>query len=145
MVLKQFSMDLNVLAYKTESGIWAFDHDHKNTIAEALCNGTEHVIDWYYEMLNETKPVSGDKIHFYLNTDKFDYAISEINLIKTEQFGSTYKDKLSSMQLWLCPWLQGYFNEVPKKMYIYCESYNEEPFDPEFESLLDELIQEESV
>lgn len=135
-------MNLRIIAYKTESGIWAFDHKHQNTIAEALCNGTETVIDWYYEMLNETKPVAGDKIQFYLDTDEFDGSITEIKLVETDEFGSIYKDKLSSMELWLCPWLQGYFGKVPDTIYIYCEQYYEPPIDLEFEELLDIIISE---
>lgn len=135
-------MELKIIAYKTESDIWAFDHKHENTIEEALCNGTEDVIDWYYEMLNETKPIIGDKINFYLNTEEFEGAITEINLLTTDEFGSVYKDKLSSMELWLCPWLQGYFGEVPDAIYIYCEQYHEPLYDPEFEELLDVIIAE---
>lgn len=135
-------MNLKIIAYKTESGIWAFDHKHQNTIEEALCNGTETVIDWYYEMLNETKPVTGDKINFYLNTEEFEGSITEIKLIETDEFGSVYKDKLSSMELWLCPWLQGYFGEVPDMIYIYCEQYHEPLYDSEFEELLDVIIAE---
>lgn len=133
-------MNLKIIAYKTKSGIWAFDHEHGNTIEEALCNGTENVIDWYYEMLNETKPTVGNKILFNLDTEQFNGSITEIKLIETDEFGSVYKDKLSSMKLWLCPWLQGYFGEVPNVIYIYCESYFESPYDPEFENLLDQLI-----
>lgn len=65
-------MKLKVIAYKTETGIWAFDHEHQNTVAEALCNGTETVIDWYYEMLNETKPLNPRKVKADLNWDKDD-------------------------------------------------------------------------
>ena len=136
-------MKLKITAYKTEYGIWAFDHEHQNTVSEALCNGTETVIDWYFEVLNDIKPVSGDKINFYLDTDSFDHAITEIKLIETDQSGSYYKDKLSSMKLWLCPWLQGYFGSVPEIIYVYCEKYEEPLIDPEFESLLDELIGED--
>lgn len=129
-------MNLKILAYKTESGIWAFDHEHQNTVAEALCNGTEHVIDWYFEMLNERQPVTDDKIYFLLDTNQFEGAITEIQLIETDQYGSVYRDKASGMNLWLCPWLQGYFGKVPEMIYIYCEKYQEPEVDEEFERLL---------
>lgn len=134
-------MNLSIIAHKNYD-CWVFDHKHQNTVNEALCNGTENVIDWYYEMLNETKPIIGDKIKFYLDTDKFDGASTEIKLIKTDEFGSVYKDKLSSMELWLCPWLPGYFGEVPETIYIYCEQYREPPIDLEFEELLDIIVKE---
>lgn len=135
-------MKLKILAYKSESGIWAFDHEHQDTVAEALCNGTENVIDWYFEMLNERKPVVSDKIYFALDTEPFNESITEIKLVETDQYGSVYKDKVSGMNLWLCPWLQGYFGEVPEIIYVYCDKYIETPVDEEFERLLDELIKE---
>ena len=133
-------MKLKITAYKTEYDIWAFDHEHQNTIAEALCNGTETVIDWYYELLSGMKPVSGDKIDFYLDTESFGCEITEIKLIETDQSGSYYMDKLSSMKLWLCPWLQGYFGSVPEKIYVFCEKHEEPEIDPDFEALLDKII-----
>lgn len=135
-------MKLKIIAYKTESGIWAFDHKHQNTIAEALCNGTETVIDWYYEMLNEKAPVTDNKIIFCLDTEEFEGYTTKIELIDTDDYGSIYKDKLSGMRLWLCPWLQGYFNHVPKTIYVYCEKYEEPIVDEEFEDLLNKLILE---
>jgi hypothetical protein len=116
---------LNLIAYKTQSGIWAFDHEHNDTIAEALCNGTEYAIDWYYELMTKKQSKFEDKISFYLSTDKFNDAITKINLIKTDEFGSTYSDDLSGMSVWLCPWLQGYFGFVPDRIYVSCEVINE--------------------
>lgn len=116
-------MNLFIIARKTTT-CWVFDHEHQSTVNEALCNGTENVIDWYYEVVNKRSPEIGDQISFYLSTDKFDDAITKIELIETNQSGSIYIDDLSNMNLWLCPWLQGYFGEVPKKIYIDCKTVN---------------------
>ena len=43
-------MKLSLTAYKLSDGLWAFDHEHQNTIQELLCNGTEKVIDEYFEI-----------------------------------------------------------------------------------------------
>lgn len=116
-------MNLFLIADKTND-CWVFDHEHQNTVSEPLCNGTEIVIDWYYKLMKNKTPKPGDKLGFYLSTNKFDDAITKIKLIETNEYGSTYKDELSGMKVWLCPWLQGYFGTVPECIYISCESIN---------------------
>lgn len=133
-------MKLSILAYKLNNNLWAFDHEHNDTTEELLCNGTENVIDWYFELMNGVKPLPGNKINFYLDTNSFECAITQIKLIEINATGSVYKDELSSMKLWLCPWLQGYFGTIPEIIYVYCEKYEELIIDLEFEKLLYELI-----
>jgi len=67
----------------------------------------------------------GDKFAFFLSTKKFEDFITKIELIETNEVGSYYKDSLSGMEIWLCPWLQGYFGEVPERIYVTCESVRE--------------------
>lgn len=110
-------MNLFITARKTES-CWVFDHEHQNTIDEALCNGTELAIDWYYQGIEGKTPIVGDQLGFYLSTEKFKEATTQINLIESNDVGSTYKDSFSGMTIWLCPWLQGYFGEVPERIYV---------------------------
>lgn len=128
-------MDLFITARKTPL-CWVFDHEHQNTVDEALCNGTETAIDWYFELIERKLPIVGDKINFYLSTKKFDDAITQINLIETSGDGSYYEDQLSGMTIWLCPWLQGYFGEVPERIYVTCI-----PFRTISEGDLDELME----
>lgn len=124
-------MNLFITARKTES-CWVFDHEHQSTVDEALCNGTELAIDWYYQVIEGKTPIVGDQLGFYLSTEKFKEAITQINLIESDEVGSTYKDSLSGMTIWLCPWLQGYFGEVPERIYVECipdKSISEEELD----------------
>jgi hypothetical protein len=125
-------MDLYIVARKTPT-CWVFDHEHQNTVDEALCNGTEFAIDWYYQVIMKETPSVGDKLAFYLSTEKFKDAITQINLIESDDVGSYYKDELSGMTIWLCPWLQGYFGEVPQRIYVECmppeKSISEEELD----------------
>lgn len=114
-------MDLYIVARKTPN-CWVFDHEHQSTVDEPLCNGTDLAIDWYYEITEKKTPIVGDQLAFYLSTEKFPDAITQINLNETSESGSYYKDQLSSMTIWLCPWLQGYFGEVPERIYVTCES-----------------------
>lgn len=111
-------MKLTVFPYKTAFGIWAFDHDHNNTVAEGLLNGTELVIDAYYKSLTGKDPQPGSKMRFDLATEPFPEATTQLNLVRTDENGSDYVDKLTGMDVWLCPWLQGFFGHVPEVIYI---------------------------
>lgn len=111
-------MTLTVQPYKTLQGIWEFDHEHNNTVGEGLLNGTETVIDTYYQKLTGEVPVPGDQMQFTLDTEPFPEAVTHLTLQETDEFGSVYTDKMTGMTVWLCPWLQGYFGEVPQTIYI---------------------------
>lgn len=129
-------MKLSITARKTPT-CWVFDHEHQNTVDEALCNGTEKVIDWYYQAIESKMPIVGDELGFYLSTEKLHNTTTQINLIETSETGSYYIDQLSKMELWLCPWLQGYFGEVPQRIYIECFSIPKSISEEE----LDEIIE----
>jgi len=129
-------MKLSITARKTPT-CWVFDHEHQNTVDEALCNGTEKVIDWYYQSIESKMPIVGDELGFYLSTEKLHNTTTQINLIETSETGSYYIDQLSKMELWLCPWLQGYFGEVPQRIYIECFSISKSISEEE----LDEIIE----
>lgn len=137
------TMKLKLTAYKTNHEIWAFDHEHQNTEYEALCNGTELVLDWYFEVLNYKKPISGDRLEIQLATEnELIYPISELNLIQTCDTGSVYVDKFSGKEVWLCPWLQGYFGHVPEHIQVLCEKYVDYT---EIDELIDRMIDEGSL
>ncbi len=102
-------MQLNILAYKLDSGLWAFDHTHRNTIGELLCGGTELVIDRYFHILNGRDANIGDTIKFHLE-DRF---FSGCNTMLQKLRGGKYFDDLLKMEVWLCPWLEGYFGVRP--------------------------------
>lgn len=139
-------MKLSITAYKTENQIWAFDHEHMGTVAEALCGGTEDVLDWYFELFNDRKPNPNDKLDIQLSTENiFESTTTRIDLISTNTSGSDYVDHFSGKNLWLCPWLQGYFGVVPETLYVLCSKHQDYELDPEFEALLDELYNEEGA
>ena len=128
-------MKLHIEARKTPT-CWVFDHEHQNTVNEALCNGTEKVIDWYYQVIECKIPIVGDKIGFHLSTEKLESATTQINLKETSEFGSYYIDELSELEVWLCPWLQGYFGEVPQRIYIECFSIPEGISEEELDEIM---------
>ena len=113
-------MQLTVHPYRTRQGVWAFNHDHKNTVGELLLNGTELVIDTYYKILTGRDPNQGDRITFLLSTEPFTDpdAATVLTLTGGDDEGSNYVDQHTGMPLWLCPWLQGFFGYVPDTIYV---------------------------
>ena len=59
-----------MIAYKTEFGDWAFDHEHENTIEEPLCNGTELVLDEYFRIDMNRNPKINDQIQIIVDTEE---------------------------------------------------------------------------
>lgn len=114
-------MELTVLAIKREDDLYHFNHPHNDTIEELLCNGTEKVIDTHYYFITAKNPIPGDEIEITLTTEKpeneDDYD-TYLTLQETDDEGSTYLDEVVCDKVWLCPWLQGFFGEVPDEIYI---------------------------
>lgn len=115
---------LSLIAYKMPHGEWAFDHPHQNTLEEALCNGTELIIDYYYQKLNDSQPLNGDEIKIELQLEPFKglntkskVIDTRLNIIEKGELGTTYTDLKTQMVAWLCPWLQGYFGFIPEVIY----------------------------
>lgn len=107
-------MKLDITAYKLESGIWAFDHTHRNTKAEPLCGGTENVIDYYFTILNGRLPVVRDRIKFHIE----DATFPGWNICVKKLTATTYYDFNCGIEFWLCPWLEGYFGTRPEHLYV---------------------------
>jgi hypothetical protein len=111
-------MNLQIIAYKTESGHWEFDHDHLNTVGEPLCNGTELVIDDYFEIDMKRKPVPGDQMHIIVDTEEFKDSDTVLTFQSTNAEGTIYLDMVLFEEVWLCPWLQSYFGHKPSELYV---------------------------
>ena len=137
---QDFEMNLYIDCKRTPT-CWVFDHEHQNTIDEPLCNGTENVIDRYYELLKGDKPKVGDRLCFFISTEKFPDATSKIELIDSDDFGSNFIDDFSKMNVWLCPWLQGYFGYVPSRIYFKCEL----PFEGVSDEFVDDLMKDLNI
>lgn len=135
-------MKLLITAKKTQT-CWVFDHEHENTIDEALCNGTENVIDFYFQIVERGIPAIGDQINFLLDTERNKDALTTIDLIETSDVGSYYKDRLTQQQVWLCPWLQGYFGEVPERIYIDCFSIAKGISEEELDEIMEGFSEQE--
>lgn len=110
--------NINFIAYRLDSGAWAFDHEHMNTVAEPLCNGTELVMDQYFEIDMKRKPISGDQMQVSVSVEDFEESDTVLSLQSTNDSGTTYLDMVLFENVWLCPWLQSYFGYKPDTLYV---------------------------
>lgn len=109
-------MELELVAYRLVSGYWAFDHEHNDTVGELLLNGTELAIDEYFHRANGREAEPADRIGIKMSTGRLDAPDTVLDFISTDDFGTIYSDSSTGRQVWLCPWLQGYFGEKPKRI-----------------------------
>ena len=118
-------MELTIVAYRLENGLWAFDHPHNNTVQELLLNGTEEAIDEHFYFETGRYPVEKDQMELILNTEEpADYDTLLVKEVSDEE-GTTYTDTTLCAPLWLCPWLQGYFGEVPEEIFVKVRPINQ--------------------
>jgi hypothetical protein len=118
-------MELTVLAYKLSDGMWAFDHPHNDTVHELLLNGTEEAIDEHFYFESGRYPVEKDQMEIILNTEEpADYDTLLVKEVGDEE-GTTYTDTTLCVPVWLCPWLQGYFGEVPEEIFVKVRPINQ--------------------
>ena len=111
-------MELTIVAYKLEDGLWAFDHPHNNTVQELLMNGTEEAIDEHFYIESGRDAVAKDQMEIILNTEEpDDYDTLLVKEVSDEE-GTTYTDTTLCAPVWLCNWLQGYFGVVPEELYV---------------------------
>lgn len=116
-------MNIEFIARKTPS-CWVFDHEHRNTINEPLCNGTDDVLDEYYKLETKRTPQIGDEILIITDTEDFESSDTVLKLQSTNETGSVYMDMVLFEEVWLCPWLQSYFGEVPEVLYVQISPVN---------------------
>ena len=119
LVPKQDSWTLKLTKQPDE--VWTF------SIAlikdEALCNGTEQVIDRYYQVLTGSSASTGDTINMTVSTSKPD---DDLYSTKLEYDGpddlmegsSNYTDVNTGKTVWLCGVLPVMFGTVPPVLYI---------------------------
>jgi hypothetical protein len=118
-------MELTVIAVKRIDGLYHFNHSHQNTVEEILCNGTEEAIDEHFYFETGRYPVEKDQMEIILNTEEpDDYDTLLVKEVGDEE-GTTYTDTTLCAPVWLCPWLQGYFGEVPEEIFVKVRPINQ--------------------
>lgn len=111
-------IDIHFIAYKLDSGAWVFDHEYQNTVAEPLCNGTELVMNEYFQIGMKRKPVAGDQMEVLASLEDFKDSDTVLSFQSTNDEGTTYLDMILFENVWLCPWLESYFGHKPSELYV---------------------------
>lgn len=106
---------------KDSSGVWVFSLPQFLTFNESLCNGTEEVLDHWFEKLKGYTPVIGSKMKMVVTKVKPTEFTTKITWMYEDPLwmGSNfYYDTGSGMDVWLCPYVQVLFKDIPESMWI---------------------------
>jgi hypothetical protein len=106
---------------KDKSGVWVFSLPQFLTFNESMCNGTEKVMDYWFEKIIGYTPVIGSKMNVTVSKvkpDSFDTKIIWMYEDPLWPGSNIYLDKGSGMDVWLCPYVQVLFKGVPEGMWI---------------------------
>jgi hypothetical protein len=106
---------------KDKSGVWVFSLPQFLTFNESMCNGTELVMDYHFEQKMGYTPVIGSKMKLTVSKVKpstFDTTITWMYEDPVCPGSNYYYDKVSKMDVWLCPYVQVLFKEVPESMWL---------------------------
>ena len=117
--------ELTVVSVKREDNLYHFNHSHQNTVEEILCNGTEEAIDEHCYFKTGKYPIEGDEVEISLFLEEPDDYDTLLVKEVSDEDGTTYTDTTLCIPVWLCPWLQGYFGEVPDEIYIKIRPINQ--------------------
>jgi hypothetical protein len=106
---------------KDKTGVWVFSLPQFMTFNESFCNGTELVFDHWYEKVTGKQPVTGSKmvvsVSKVMPTD-FNTKLLWLYEDPLSTQSNFYLDKGSGMDVWLCPYLQVLFKEVPEHLWV---------------------------
>lgn len=106
---------------KDKSGVWVFSLPQFFTFNESMCNGTEKVMDYWFEKLIGYTPVIGSKMKVTVSKVKpesFDTKIIWLYEDPMWPQSNYYYDNGSGMDVWLCPYVQVLFKGVPESLWI---------------------------
>lgn len=106
---------------KHEFDVWTFSLPQFLTYEESLCNGTELVMDKWFEELTGEEPKVGSKMSVTVSSKPLEnyttlIEFKEVDVHWTDS--SLYRDTKLNMSIWLCPYLQVLFKERPEKMWV---------------------------
>jgi hypothetical protein len=119
LIPKQDSWTLE--CYKDKSGIWSFDLPEFLTFKESLCNGTEKDLDYWFEQLTGYQPLTGEMLLLEISKKPLNDYTTTCSWLSEDIFwteSNYYIDDLSGKKLWLCPYLQSLFKEIPSTLWF---------------------------
>ncbi len=98
-------------------GIWAFDDINTGLVQEPFVGDTNILIDNMVLEAGYTLEEASKGIALLFSPDPFQGHQSEIYLIETTPYGSTYGNDKWDIEPWLCPALYKYFPQAPQRLF----------------------------
>jgi hypothetical protein len=107
---------------KDPSGVWVFSLPQFLTFNESMCNGTEKVMDYWFEQKTGYLPVNGSTMSLTVTKKNpmgspFDTKLTWMYEDPSWPGSNYYMDTMSGMDVWLCPYVQVLFKGVPESMW----------------------------
>lgn len=119
LVPNQDSWTLNIR--RIEAGSWVFSLPQFLTFDEALCGGTELVIDEHFKALTGQIPVAGDTMTIVVSKVALEDLTTTLEYKQPDSVwadSSWYVDQVTGLDSWLCPYLQVLFKSVPQTLWV---------------------------
>ena len=113
---------------KDKSGVWVFSLPQFLTFNESMCNGTELVMDVWYEKKTGNKPITGSKMSLTVSKQNpmgspFDTKLVWMYEDPHWMESNFYMDKTTGMDVWLCPYCQVLFKQVPQSLWVWFSDF----------------------
>ena len=107
---------------KDPSGVWVFSLPQFMTFNESMCNGTELVMDHWFEQVSGYPPVIGSTMNLTVTKkdpmgSPFDTKLMWMYEDPNWEGSNFYMDTGTGMDVWLCPYVQVLFKEVPQSLW----------------------------
>jgi hypothetical protein len=101
---------------RSKYGIWSFDDESRGLTNEPFVGETNDLID---AMARESgyEIIEGLRIPLMFALSKYPGSQTELALLDTSPFGSTYHSIEYDLEPWLCPAFFKYFPEAPKQFF----------------------------
>ena len=105
-------------------GTWEFDLPQFKTFSELFVGNTEKVLDMHYNKLSETPADQYSTMTLTVSRNTLPNHTTMCRFVKPcqdFQGASIYLDDVFLEEVWLCPYLQTLFKDVPQKLYLKME------------------------
>lgn len=109
---------------KHKSGVWTLSLPQWKTLNESLTGGTEKVLDYHYKEVIGVEPKTGDQLLCTLSKEELkDYTTKWcwLNIDPIWKESNYYLDSGTYDYVWLCPYLQTLYKEVPIVLWVKVE------------------------
>lgn len=109
-------MEATYTYYKTPNG-WAFDDPANGVWEEAMVNGSEKALDYWYTVTSKTYPNSSSWIKATVSDQAGDHTTFSL-IKKGKSVGGTDYTDSDGVAWWFCPYLNYLFGASPESLFV---------------------------